>query len=573
MAFYDPDRNRWLNFKNPARIIKSYATDEVNDILSGLQDAVNQGYYAAGFISYESAPAFDDAFKSYPPGDFPLVWFGLFPDSEESQDLHISSTGGCNVGEWHPEISAEEYAAAIAVIRDHLEQGNTYQVNFSYRQRAEFSGDPMALFYRMVNLRNPFYSAYIDIGSQVICSASPELFFLKENGQVISRPMKGTTKRGRTLQEDGELAKTLYHSEKNRAENVMIVDMIRNDLGRVAKTGTVKVPELFTVEKHQNVWQMTSTVECRTDASIRDVFQALFPCASITGAPKVSTTKIIAELEKSPRNIYTGGAGFITPDGKSQFNVAIRTALVDKINGIVEYGTGGGIVWDSVPEEEYAESVLKTGVLYSTSQRFRLFESLLWEPEDGFFLQDYHYQRMTDSADYFDFPFDERKWKTALESLKSEMPSETCKVRIVLDETGEFSTDFVPLKNKPVNSPVCVKLAENPIDETNRLLYHKTTCRDMYTSIKDSMQNCDDVIFRNSKSEITESTRANIVVKRHGELLTPPVESGLLPGTFRQWLLDNEKIREKIITVNMLKEAEELWLINSVQRWMKAVLD
>ena len=284
------------------------------------------------------------------------------------------------------------------------------------RLNSEFSGGEWDFFLNLAQTQNK-YAAYIDTGRYVICSASPELFFKLDGNKIYSHPMKGTAKRGRTTLEDKEQAEWLHNSLKNRAENVMIVDMIRNDLGRIAEIGSVQVPELFTIEKYPTLFQMTSTVQAKTNASLDEIFSALFPCASITGAPKVSTMNIIAELETTPRKIYTGSIGYISPNRKAQFNVAIRTALIDRENKTAEYGVGGGIVWDSTSADEYSEALLKARVLTERPRTFDLIETLLWTPEDGYFLREKHIARMQDSAEYFGFPFSREEFEHQLDQL------------------------------------------------------------------------------------------------------------------------------------------------------------
>lgn len=384
--------------------------------------------------------------------------------------------------------------------------------------------------------------------------------------------MKGTAARGLTLVADHAIAKELHFSEKNRAENVMIVDMIRNDIGRIANINTVKVPSLFNVEKYPTVWQMTSTVTAKTTASISEIMGALFPCASITGAPKARTMEIIQELENTPRRIYTGCIGFISPQRQAQFNVAIRTVLIDKENKQAEYGVGGGIVWDSVSSDEYQECQIKAQVLTLNQPDFSLLETILWQPQNGYFLLNYHLQRLQDSANYFGFKVNISNVKTQLDKLTQSFANQDYKLRLLLDSQGEIIYQTIPLL--AVNNQEFVKLGMccTPIDSTNIFLYHKTTNRQVYEIAKAPFPDCDDVLLWNDRGEITETCIGNIVVDLNGELLTPPVKCGLLAGTFRANLLEKCKIREKIITVEMLKYSHHIYIINSVQKWQKAVL-
>ncbi len=385
------DGDSWLHFTNPQRIISA---DQLHDVLAALreiEDAVNNGFHAAGFLSYESAPAFDSAHKAHSSSGFPLLWFGLYPQPRLISLPQPASPKPALI--WSPTVSRATYNSAIEGIKNQIADGRTYQVNYTMRLQTDFNADAWNFFLHLAQSQNN-HAAYVDMDRFVIASASPELFFQLDGETVTCRPMKGTTRRGRTTLEDAEQAQWLKDSEKNRAENVMIVDMIRNDLGRIAKTGSVHVPELFATEKYPTLWQMTSTVQAKTDVSLTKIFSALFPCASITGAPKVSTMLIISELETTPRKIYTGSIGYIAPQRKAKFNVAIRTALIDRETQTAEYGVGGGIVWDSESGDEYAEALLKARVLTESSPQFSLLETMLWTPDEGFFLREKHIARL-----------------------------------------------------------------------------------------------------------------------------------------------------------------------------------
>jgi len=416
------ENGEWLHFTAPQHIIQADSLTDILPALREIEDLIkSNGWHAAGFLSYEAAPAFDKALDIRAPvktpglrersrsavlGDLPLLWFGLYPPPRVITLPEPASPKPALT--WSPTVDRDTYNSAITQIKDHIAEGRTYQVNYTMRlQQADFNTDPWNFFLHLARSQNN-HAAYIDTGRYVIASASPELFFQLDGETITGRPMKGTARRGRTTLEDQEQAQWLHESEKNRAENVMIVDMIRNDLGRIAKVGSVQVPELFTVEKYSTLWQMTSTVQAKTSASLTQIFSALYPCASITGAPKVSTMRIISELETTPRKIYTGSIGYIAPNRKAKFNVAIRTALIDRETQTAEYGVGGGIVWDSTSTDEYAEALLKARVLTDETPQFALLETILWTPEEGFFLREKHVARLLDSADYFDFPISRR---------------------------------------------------------------------------------------------------------------------------------------------------------------------
>ena len=577
----------WLHFTNPQRVIVAEKLEEVVPALREIEDLVNvNGLHAAGFLSYEAAPAFDPAHLVKPMNGFPLLWFGLYPEPRlVTKSEPDSPTPALS---WLPTIDHDTYNAAIEQIKDHIGEGRTYQVNYTMRLKADFNIDPWNFFLHLARTQNN-YAAYIDTGRYVICSASPELFFQLDGDTITGRPMKGTVKRGRSTFDDKKNSEWLKNSEKNRAENVMIVDMIRNDLGRIAKVGSVNVPELFTVEKYPTLWQMTSTVTAKTDASLTEIFTALFPCASITGAPKVSTMRIISELEKTPRRIYTGTIGYIAPELKAKFNVAIRTALIDRETQQAEYGVGGGIVWDSTSTDEYAEALLKARVLTEQTPKLSLLETMLWTPEEGFFLREKHVARMLDSADYFDFPISaEPRWlstgasrhrskpplpKEIIETYLSEISSKfksPQRVRLLLDNKGNLNFESKSLLPSEGNQSLKVCLAKEPIHSGNVFLYHKTTHREVYDSARKDFAECDDVLLRNERDELTEFTIGNLVVEMDGVLFSPPLSCGLLPGVFRKHLLETGQVQERIIRAEELKDCAQLFLINSVRKWQHA---
>jgi para-aminobenzoate synthetase/4-amino-4-deoxychorismate lyase len=353
----------------------------------------------------------------------------------------------------------------------------------------------------------------------------------------------------------------------------MIVDMIRNDMGRVAHVGSVRVPSLFDVERYPTLWQMTSTVTATTDASLCDMMAALFPCASITGAPKPRTMQIIRRLETTPRRIYTGCIGFISPDRRAQFNVAIRTVLIDKETGQAEYGVGGGIVWDSVTSDEYIECQTKAKVLTVNRADFSLLETMLWTPEDGVFLLPYHLRRLRDSAVYFGIPVEMDRVGEELMAVVASCPKEPYRVRLLVAQDGGISCQAAPLSRTTPPHPARLRLAATPVDSANPFLYHKTTHRQVYDAARAVCRDCDDVLLWNERGEITETCIANVVVQLDGELLTPPVQCGLLPGTFRAYLLDQGKVREDIIMVETLERCARMYVVNSVRKWREAFLE
>jgi para-aminobenzoate synthetase/4-amino-4-deoxychorismate lyase len=572
LVIHNAKLKHWLCFQNPDQIIIADSVDQVVPKLQLVNDLISKyQMYAAGFISYEASTAFDAVLKTHSPSSFPLLWFGLYkkPEIIDLPKPTLSTEYQLN---WTPSISEAEYHQAITKIKEYIALGDTYQVNYTLRLNAPFTGDSWELFLKLVQAQKANYGAYINIDNFAICSASPELFFRLDGDTLTSLPMKGTAARGLTLATDHDIANQLHFSEKNRAENVMIVDMIRNDIGRIANINTVTVPKLFNVEKYPTVWQMTSTVTAKTTASITDIIKVLFPCASITGAPKTRTMEIIQELENTPRHIYTGCIGFISPQREAQFNVAIRTVLIDKKSCQAQYGVGGGIVWDSLSSDEYQECQIKAQVLTLNRPDFSLLETILWQPDNGYFVLDYHLQRLQSSANYFDFKLDTNQVKIQLNQLIKSFLNQDYKIRLLLDSDGKITYQTIPLSPIDHEKPINLGLSKTPIDSTNMFLYHKTTNRQVYELVKTTFPNCDDVLLWNERGEITETCIGNIVIEFNGELLTPPVSCGLLAGTFRADLIAKGKIREEIITVERLKTCNRIYIINSVQKWRKAVL-
>ena len=577
--------DNWFYFEDPVEILTARTPDEVFQCLEAIVLRQKEGLWAAGFVSYEAAGAFDEALKTHETGDFPLLQFGLFhsPSSEV-----FGATGTYELGEWRPSVGRNEYVEAIEAIKEHIAAGDTYQVNYTFRLNADFKGDPFAFFCDLTEAQqggaggtpavHGGYGAYIETDDFAICSASPELFFELKDGVVTSRPMKGTRSRGLTFSDDRRQAEALRSSAKDCAENIMIVDMIRNDIGRVAAAGSVETVSCFDVEKYPTVWQMTSTVkgdfaQGRKDATLADVMRALFPCASITGAPKAKTMEIIRELETSVRGIYTGSIGFIAPDGEACFNVAIRTAVLDRNTGKMEYGIGGGVVWDSDADAEYEEALSKARILASLNsvpQRscFQCLETMLWE--DGeIFLLERHLKRLAETAEYFDFQFNS---EDVAEYLRDLWFDYSARIRLLLSKDGSFETQIFQIKrDESVASMLAI--AKEPVDSKDLFLYHKTTNRMVYENAKADFPDADDVLLFNERGEVTESCIANVVVEFDGRRVTPPVSCGLLAGTFRNELLEAGEIEERVVLLDDLKRADAVWLINSVRKWRPVLIE
>jgi para-aminobenzoate synthetase/4-amino-4-deoxychorismate lyase len=560
----DETRRKWLDFTSPCQIMTTRRIEEVLPLIRQIEEGVQRdGLYAAGFISYEAAPAFDPSLPAKIDEEFPLLWFGLFEQVNEITLLPNSEESGTSMP-WHPSVTQEEYRCCLRAIRKFIRDGDTYQVNFTYRLRTRTDVDPWHLFVQIAGDEEAPFAAFVDTGEWAVCSASPELFLRLDGNRIESRPMKGTAARGLWFEDDLAKRATLICSEKERAENVMIVDMVRNDLGRVALCDSVHVPSLFEVEKYPTVWQMTSTVRARTCEPLDRILQATFPPASITGAPKRRTMEIIAELESSPRRIYTGTIGFAAPGRRTQFNVAIRTVLLHKATGRAEYGVGGGIVWDSKPADEYEECLTKTRVLSPLTRDFDLLETMLWSPRSGYSLLEYHMKRLAQSADYFGFQTDFRQIQDKLASVAAGLSSGLHRLRLLVSRRGSIRCEATSLEPTSMRFGDVV-LAKSPVDTGNVFLYHKTTRRRVYEDAVRMCPGSDDVLLFNEAGQVTESTVANVAVDIDGVLCTPPVRCGLLPGTQRAWQLDHAQLQERIISVQEVLGNPNVYLLNSIR--------
>lgn len=560
-----------FRFCDPCDIICVSHPKNVGPAFDRIERAVHSGLHAAGFLSYEAASGLDPVLKTHVPGDFPLMWFGLFRHREHIP-VGTRNGGHYDLGAWRPSVSRAAYNTALNRIRDLIIAGDTYQVNYSFRLRANFSGNSLSLYRDLCRAQRTDYAAYLDIGRFQILSASPELFFSLKNGVLTARPMKGTAPRGRWWEEDEARAKQLQKSEKDRAENVMIVDLLRNDLGRVSSS--VKVPELWHVERYETVLQMTSTVKSRMRCGVglRELATSLFPCGSVTGAPKVRTMQIIKEVERAARGIYTGSIGYLSPGGDITFNVAIRTVCIDRKTGTAEFGVGSGITCDSSSDGEYEECLTKARMLAKQQPDFDLFETLRYEGKNGFFLIDRHIDRLEASARYFGFVFDRSSVLSALEKAVSDLDKSPHRVRLVLSRKGCVKVETAPLKNTSQNRALSVRISPLPVDSLDPLLFHKTTRREPYTSRLNMYPLCEEIILINERGEATECSIGNLVAKLDGRYVTPPISCGLLGGTFRAELLSRGKLTEQVLKVEDLKRAEALYMINSVRKWTRLKL-
>ena len=534
--------------------------------LRQVERGLADGLYAVGMLAYEAAPAFDPALVVRGAGDLPLLWFGFY---RTVRQIDWPAIGPPPVLRWRAELAQADYLEAVSDIRRALGAGDCYQVNFTQRLRAGWRGDPWAWFANAA--WQATHGAYLDLGRFVVASASPELLFARAGELIESRPMKGTARRGRTLAEDRRLARALRHSPKERAENLMITDMVRNDLGRIALPGSVCVTRLFEAQRHPGVWQMISRVQARSQASLTETLRALFPAASVTGAPKVQAMRQIAARERSPRGIYCGTIGYAAPDGTASFNVAIRTLLVDRQTGQAQFGTGSGIVWDSQPQAEARECRLKARALRRPPAPFGLIETLRWTPAEGYFLLDEHLRRLRDSAIWAGIALRAGAAQAALQAAATGFRQVPQRVRLELTGDGDLSVQAAPLV-WPGRRMWTLALAAEPVDESNPMLFHKTTRRDVYGQARAQHPMADDVLLWNRRGELTETTIANFAFLRGGVWHTPPLGCGLLPGTLRAALLRQGRIREGMLRRDELAATPALAVFNAVRGWIAARL-
>jgi para-aminobenzoate synthetase/4-amino-4-deoxychorismate lyase len=555
-------------FTDPLEVINVSDINEVRPALREVERAARAGLYAVGYVAYEAAPAFDRALVVR-EATTPLLWFGLFDAPATRAPAGSGGGGDYSACAWGPSEDRDAYERNVREVREAIARGDTYQVNYTFRLRTRFRGDAFAFYERLHAAQPTRFGAYLDTGRFKILSVSPELFFRRRGARVLARPMKGTAARGRWSEEDEANALSLAASEKNRAENVMIVDLLRNDLGRVAETGSVKVKKLFKVERHPTVFQMTSTVgaRLRDGATLEDIFAALFPCGSVTGAPKVSTMRLIASLEGSARGVYCGAVGCVEPGGDALFNVPIRTVVVDAEEGAAEYGTGGGVTWDSTPGGEYAEALEKARLLAEDPTDFELLETMRLEGGCYYLLEE-HLARLNSSARYFDFRVSEACVREALDEHASAHSTHTPRrVRLLVSREGGVRVESKKLEQERGNQAVA--LARTPVDRRERFLYHKMTRRGMYESRRAEREGVFDVLLWNEEGELTEFTTGNLVLELDGRRWTPPREGGLLAGTLRGALLREGRVSERVLRTSDIPRATRCWLVNGVRGWVE----
>ena len=546
-------------FTDAIKELKTKNIKEVKHLLAEVEAYQNEGYYAVGYVSYEAAPAFETKFQviAGPLMSEYLLYFTIH-ETVQIEPIPLAYEPIALPKSWQELTSAEEYKAAIEQIHHHIRQGDTYQVNYTVQLQQNLTADPFAIYNRLVVEQNAHYNAFIQHDDVSIISISPELFFKKDGDRLTTRPMKGTTNRGLTSESDLKQAQWLAQDQKNRSENMMIVDLLRNDMNRISKIGSEDVKSLCQVEQYSTVWQMTSTIETQLlpNSSLSDVFQALFPCGSITGAPKIATMEIIKKVEKQPRGVYCGAIGILMPQGPSIFNVAIRTLQMEGTKAI--YGVGGGITWDSNWEAEYEETKQKAAVLYRQNPKFDLISTGRIHQGKLLFLEE-HIKRLQESSRYFDYPFNAEKAHNQATALCQSLDLDTdYRLKMSLKKDGELKFEHSQLTN--LSDDFCqARLVEqrHPLDSP--YTFFKTSYRP-HLSIELHEQ-----IYYNHEGQLLETSIGNIVLKIEDQLYTPPVHLGLLNGIYRQSLIAENKLKEKVLTVKDLKQAQAIYGCNAVR--------
>jgi para-aminobenzoate synthetase/4-amino-4-deoxychorismate lyase len=590
------DDHRSLLFSNPVNRITLTGEGKADHFLHEASSWLGRGYFLAGWLGYEFGyllePVLADKMcleKNQTVADLSVFTAPVIVDhfdTAEKQDAcmplqaarsPLPGESVYSIRNLRLNIDKKDYLAAITAIKSYIAAGDTYQVNYTLKLLFDFSGDPAAFYRDLRKNQSVAYGAYIQNGPRRILSLSPELFFRKTANICTVRPMKGTMRRGRTTAEDRQNRHFLQTDSKNLSENVMIVDLLRNDLGRLARPATVRVSSLFDVETYETLLQMTSTIsgELPDDLQLFDLFKALFPCGSVTGAPKIRTMEIIKELEHGSRGVYTGAIGYLSPDGDAVFNVPIRTIVLDHDKG--EMGIGSGIVYESDGENEWQECQLKADFLTRPHENFQLIETILWQPENGYWLLNEHLARLIDSSSYFQFAFDQEKITAELDRLAQTFAAgnKNQRVRLLLAKDGAVTLGATPcepaetLAQSSTEELPKVRFSAERTDSRDAFLYHKTTRRNLYNQQREKAVNDGfyEVLFINERGEVTEGAITTVFIKKGEVFYTPPLPCGLLPGVFRSHFMavSPKRVVEKILFPEDLADADAVYVANSVR--------
>ncbi|MBU0944372.1 MAG: aminodeoxychorismate synthase component I [Proteobacteria bacterium] len=591
-----------LLFLHPQQRLECYPGDDPGVFFAEMQAVLDQGHYLAGWMSYELGYLLEPALFPLLPvagqGAEALASFTVFSEpllfDHRTGRNHLPgclpeaiNLPGFQIKNLQPSQSRRSYLEAISRIREYIAAGDTYQVNYTLKLLFDFSGSAESLYQTLRRNQSVAYGALMRRGKEHILSLSPELFFRVESDSIAVRPMKGTMKRGRYMEEDDAFCRMLQTDIKNRSENVMIVDLLRNDLGRLMRMlgdEQVVTTSLFDVERYESLLQMTSTIRAETDkdalarVSLFDLFRALFPCGSVTGAPKIRTMEIIRELEEAGRGVYTGAIGYLSPAGKAVFNVPIRTIRL--VDGKGEMGIGSGIVYDSDPEQEWAECLLKGHFLTQPLPDFYLIETLLWQAGQGYWLLEEHLERLQGSALFFCFSYDREKILACLNDLSEKIGEQCARIRLTLFKDGTMQSTSQPCdppRHRSLPDRVaeehddlpCISLSAKKVDSSSPWYFHKTSRRDLFQEefARTRERGLFDVCFLNEREELTEGCISNLILSLDGKFVTPPIASGLLAGTMRKRLLQESqgRLQEQVVTREDLYRADGLFCSNSVR--------
>jgi para-aminobenzoate synthetase/4-amino-4-deoxychorismate lyase len=565
-----------FELSDPTAVLAARGPDDVRAVLREAQALSRAGHWVAGFVSYEAAAGLDPDLPvcawpdDHPMTRLPLAWFAAF--GTHAAVAPPGPVSAIPAPPWRLDRDQDWHERAVASIRDGIGRGDYYQVNLTARLDATVA-DPALLYAKLSIAQQGAHNALIVTDEFTVVSCSPELFFATDGNRIIARPMKGTSRRGRWPAEDSDRAAQLRGSGKDRAENAMIVDLVRNDLSRIAEVGSVAAPSLFDVERFPTVWQLTSRIEAtaRAGTGLPEVFAALFPSGSVTGAPKRSAMRAIAELEARPRGVYCGAIGYLAPGVqlRGRFSVAIRTVTRVNATGYAEYGTGGGITWSSDPVHEWAELLAKTDVLTAAAPLDGLIETLRFEPERGLVNLERHLLRLSESAGYLGFRDVGHAVRDRLTAAVASRDS-PARVRVLLSRAGEVEVDVTPLPS--AGGPVRLALANEPVASADVSLFHKGSDRSRYARLRAERPEVDDVVLWNERGEVTETTIANLAVLLEGRWFTPALTCGLLPGVERGRLVEAGTLAERVITVEQLGGAEQVALVSSLRGWRPASL-
>ncbi|AHB48027.1 para-aminobenzoate synthase [Hyphomicrobium nitrativorans NL23] len=572
-----------LLFSNPKEIVSAMTPDEVGPALARLEAGAAEGLHAAGYFAYELGYVLEPKIRDLLPEgrNVPLLWFGFYDAPRAMNEAEVDHWLGTHTKSGSYQFTSvstawdqQEYETRFAAVQEKIRAGDIYQLNLTFKARFRLEGSPLTFYRDMRRRQRVAYAGIVDTGEVTVLSASPELFIEKEGRVVSTRPMKGTAPRAGTPEADAEARRVLSTDIKQRAENLMIVDLMRNDLGRIAEVGSVGVTDLFTVETFRTLHQMTSGVEAtlKDGLGIGDLVRAIFPPGSVIGAPKIRAMELIRDYETEPRGVYCGAIGHITPGGAALFNVAIRTPVIFR-GGQGEMGIGSGVVYDSVGAKEYAECLLKMKFLTDPPKTFELIETLLYEADKGFWLLDGHLARLKASAAYFGYAHDEGAVRDALDRAVEGRTDARLRVRLLLAEDGSVS---VTVAEQPAQGPRAVMryaISDTRVDSANPFLFHKTTRRDLYDREWQhyaDTKGADEVLYLNERGELAEGSRTNVFIERDGKLLTPPLSSGLLPGVLRRDLISQGKAVEAVLTLDDLARADAVYVGNSVRGLVRA---